>query len=269
MYKITIIMGIYNCEKTLDEAIESLLSQTCKDWKLVMCDDGSTDDTYNVAQKYANAYENIFLIKNEKNLGLNATLNHCLEYADTEYTARMDGDDISLPERFEKELAFLETHPEYDIVSSNMVYFDENGDWGKSRSLEIPQKEDFVKGTPFCHAPCIVRTEAYKKVGGYSVVDKLLRVEDYHLWYKMYLLGYRGYNLQETLYKMRDDREAMGRRKFKYRINEARVKKWIIRDFKLPFRNYIHVLRPIIVGLLPVCIYKKLHRKRMNIEDKA
>ena len=169
-----------------------------------------------------------------------------------------------MPERFEKELAFLESHPEYDIVSGNMIYFDEEGDWGEGTSVEMPQKKDFVRGTPFCHAPCMVRTEAYRKVDGYSVADKLLRVEDYHLWYKMYLLGLKGYNLQEPIYKMRDDRDAVGRRKFKHRLNEARVKKWIIRDFKLPFTNYIHVLRPSIVGLLPTCIYKKLHRKKKN-----
>ena len=82
MYKITVIMGIYNCEKTLDEAIASLFSQTYSGWKLVMCDDGSTDGTYEVAKKYAENYDNIVLVKNEKNLGLNATLNHCLEYVD-------------------------------------------------------------------------------------------------------------------------------------------------------------------------------------------
>ena len=269
MYKITVIMGIYNCEKTVDEAIASLFSQTCSAWKLVMCDDGSTEGTYALAKTYADKYDNIILVKNEKNLGLNATLNHCLEYVDTEYTARMDGDDISLPHRFEKELAFLEANPEYDIVSGNMIYFDENGDWGEGKSIERPQKIDLVKGTPFCHAPCMVRTSAYQRVGGYTVDDKLLRVEDHHLWYKMYLTGSKGYNLQETIYKMRDDRNALARRKFKHRINEARVRKWIVRDFKLPFRCRIHVLRPIIVGLLPTWLYKKLHRKRMKTEDKA
>ncbi len=263
MYKITVIMGVYNCEKTLDEAIESLLTQTCDSWKLVMCDDGSSDGTYALAKSYADRYENIIVVQNEKNLGLNATLNHCLEYADTEYVARMDGDDISLPRRFEKELAFLESNPEYDIVSGNMIYFDEEGDWAEGKSVEKPQKIDFVRGTPFCHAPCMVRRSAYERVGGYSVEEKLLRVEDYHLWYKMYLAGSKGYNLQEAIYKMRDDRAAIGRRrKYKYRVNEARVKKMIIRDFKLPFRCRIHILRPLIVGLLPTWLYKKLHRNR-------
>ena len=66
-YKISIIMGIYNCASTLDEAIQSLLNQTYKDWKLIMCDDASSDDTYLVAKKYADKYENIILISNNEN----------------------------------------------------------------------------------------------------------------------------------------------------------------------------------------------------------
>ena len=258
-------MGIYNCEKTLEEAIESLLKQTYKKWKLVMCDDGSKDNTYLIAKKYANKYNNIILLRNEVNKGLNYTLNHCLKYVDTDYVARMDGDDISLPTRLEKEVNFLENHPEYAIVSCNMIYFDENGEWGRGKYINnFPKKKDFVHGTPFCHAPCLVRTEAYKSVDGYSENNFLIRVEDYHLWYKMYLKGYKGYNFDEPLYKVRDDRNAINRRKLKFRINEAYVKFLIIRNFKLPIKNYIFILRPILVGLLPTKIYEYLHKKRMK-----
>ena len=121
-------MGIYNCAPTLAEAIDSILAQTYENWELILCDDGSADHTYNIADSYRQRYpEKIVLLKNEQNMGLNHTLNHCLDHATGEYIARMDGDDISLPERFEKELNYLLTHPEYAIVSSPMVYFDENG----------------------------------------------------------------------------------------------------------------------------------------------
>lgn len=76
----------------------------------------------------------------------------------------------------------------------------------------------------------------------------------------MYLNGYRGYNLKEPLYKMRDDRNAKNRRKYKYRINEANVKYLIVRDFNLSKINYIRVLKPLIVGLLPTFLYDFLHR---------
>ncbi|WP_075878195.1 glycosyltransferase [Merdibacter massiliensis] len=262
MTEVSVIMGIYNCSLTLDEAFNSLKEQTYKNWKLIMCDDGSTDNTYEIAKKIAENNDNVILLKNDKNRGLNYTLNKCLEYVDTEFVARMDADDISLPTRFEKEISFLKLNRQYSIVSTNMIYFDESGDWGKSNSIAKPEKSDFVKGTPFCHAPCMVRTIAYRKVKGYTVNKKLLRVEDYHLWFKMYLNGYIGYNLEEPLYKMRDDRAATKRRKFKYRLNEAYVKKLIVKDFFLPKYNYIYVLKPIIIGLLPTSVYEFLHRTR-------
>lgn len=262
MARITVLMGIYNCALTLPEAIDSLIAQTYKDIKIVLCDDGSSDNTYQIAQSYAEKHSNIILIRNEKNMGLNYTLNHCLEYADTEYCARMDGDDISLQNRFEKEVAFLDHHPEYAIVSCPMIYFDEEGDYRIGRAKEIPDKNDFVKGTPICHAPCMVRTDAMKAVGGYSVDEKLKRVEDYHLWFKMYAAGYRAYNLQEPLYKMRDGRDAYKRRNWKNRKNEMYVKYIGYKMLGIKWYKWIYILRPLILFLLPPFIYNLLHRNR-------
>lgn len=260
-YRVTIITGIYNCADTLDEAVDSILNQTFKEWKWVLCDDGSTDDTYQTAKTYADRYENIILIRNDCNRGLNYTLNHCLEYADTEYVARMDGDDISLPNRLEKEVRFLDEHPEYAIVSTGMEYFDEKGTFMKRIPKENPDPLDFPKRTPFCHAPCMVRKEAFDAVGGYSESEKLLRVEDYHLWIKMYAKGFKGYNIPEALYKMRDDREAYSRRKFKYRMNEARVKIIAVKELGLSFTRSIYALKPLIVGVLPEGLYKKFRNR--------
>lgn len=261
-YRISVIMGIYNCASTLIEALDSLYAQTYQNFKIILCDDGSTDNTYQIASEYAKTRDNILLIRNEYNRGLNYTLNHCLEYVDTEYVARMDGDDISLPTRFEKEISFLDSHPEYAIVSCPMIHFDENGDYkiGITRSIS-PKKEDFVKSTPFCHAPCMVRTIAYKKVGGYSISKRLLRVEDYHLWFKMYAAGYRGYNLSEPLYRMRDDRNAMNRRTFSNRLNETYVKHIGYKMLQLPFYYQFFAVKPILIGLLPKPIYNYLRRK--------
>lgn len=256
-------MGIYNCATTLSEAIESIISQSYSDWKLIMCDDGSIDDTYSIAEEYRSNYpEKIVLIRNTTNQGLNYTLNHCLQYADTEYIARMDGDDISLPDRFEKEVQFLDNNKEYAIVSTPMIYFDENGEWSQGKGNGEVNLEDAAKGTPFCHAPCMVRKEAYDAVNGYSVDDKLLRVEDYDLWIRMLARGYKGYNLEKPFYMMRDDRNATKRRKYKYRINEARVHKKAVRLLHLKKRNYVYVLRPLIVGLIPAFFYDYLHRNK-------
>lgn len=261
---ISVIMGIYNCGDTLSEAIECIVNQTFSDWELIMCDDGSNDDTYEIAISYKEKYpEKIIVLQNEKNRGLNYTLNKCLKQAKGKYIARMDGDDRCDKERFAIEINVLEKKPEIAIVSTDMEFFDESGVWGKISHPEYPVPEDFVKESPFCHAPCMVKREAYMKVKGYSVSDKLLRVEDYHLWIKMYKCGYRGKNIHKCLYQMRDDRNAYSRRSFKNRLNEYYVKRLAIRTFRLKKWNYLLALRPIIVGLLPNCVYDKLHKGRL------
>ena len=128
--KVSVLMGIYNCAPTLPQAVDSIIAQTYDNWQLIMCDDCSTDNTYDIAKDYAEKYpDKIVLIRNEENLKLSKTLNHCLEYADGEYIARMDGDDISMPERFEKQVAFLEENPKYIVCGCAMIPFDENGEY--------------------------------------------------------------------------------------------------------------------------------------------
>lgn len=259
--KINVLMGIYNCEATLSEAIDCLLAQTYEDWLLIMCDDGSTDNTYQIACNYQERFpDKIVVLKNQENKGLNYTLNKCLSTANCEYIARMDGDDTCSPDRFQIEIDVLENEPSIAVVSTDMDFFDESGIWGQISHPEYPEEKDFLAGSPFCHAPCMVRKEALDCVNGYSESKWLLRVEDYHLWMKLYQNGYRGKNIHTSLYAMRDDRNAYSRRKFKYRINEAYVKLLIMRNFKLPVIGYIHVLRPIIVGLLPAKVYDILHK---------
>lgn len=267
--KISVIMGIYNCAQTLEEAIESILSQSYDDWELIMCDDGSTDNTRDIALKYEQKYpDKIKVIWNRKNSGLNYTLNHCLKYTKGTYIARMDGDDISLPERFEKEVDFLDTHSEYAIVSSPMIYFDESGDWGSGKAIEIPQLSDFVFHAPFhCHAPCMIRREAYEKVNGYTVDKRLLRYEDCNLWYKMYSNGYRGYNLQEPLYKMRDDRNAYSRRTISSRMRAVYVQYVGFRMIHMPIRYYpylaVELLKSVLIVLMPEKLYMWIHKKNI------
>lgn len=263
--KVSIIMGIYNCENYLSESIDSILNQTFQDWELIMCNDGSTDNTLNIAQKYKEMYpDKIIVIQNERNMGLNYTLNHCLSVARGEYIARQDGDDISVYNRLEKEVKFLDDNIDYAFIGTNMIFFDSNGDWGKTSAVNNPTKYNFIHGTPFCHATCVIRKQIFDVVQGYTVDEKLLRVEDYHLWFKIYSKGYKGHTLKECLYKMRDDRDATRRRTFKFRINEARVKYIGFKMLNIPYRKYIYIIRPILVGLLPINLYEYFHRKRLK-----
>ena len=262
MVRISVLIGIYNCASTLVEALDSLYAQTYQDFKVILCDDGSTDDTYTVAQQYVAEHDNILLLRNGRNMGLNYTLNRCIEYADTEYVARMDGDDISLPERFETEINFLDTHPEYSLVSCSMIHFDENGDYRTGTGKGEITKNDFILGSPVNHAPCMIKTKALKEVGGYTVDNRLLRVEDYHLWFKLFAAGHKLYMLNRPLYKMRDDRDAYHRRTFKNRQNEVYVRHIGYKMIHLPWYIQVFALRPILVHLAPNFLYNMYHQNK-------
>ena len=263
--KVSVIMGIYNCASTLAEAIDSLLAQTYTDWELIMCDDGSIDETVAIAESYVERFDNILLIRNEYNMGLPATLNHCLEYAESEYIARMDGDDKSMPGRFQKEVDFLDLHPEYALVSCSMLCFDEKGVWGEQGHKAIPTKRDFAFESPFCHAPCVMRREALADVGNYTVRKDLRRGQDYYLWHKFYCKNYKGYNIQEPLYMMRDDQDAANRgRSLSRAFHSMRIKAEVMRNLKLPFWLYYRLFRNFFVALLPTSLYLKLHHAKVN-----
>lgn len=267
---ISIIMGVHNCAATLSEAIDSIIAQTYNDWELIMCDDGSVDDTYEVALEYKNKYpDKIVLLKNEKNMGLNYTLNRCLEAAKGAYIARMDGDDISLPTRFEKEIGFLINNPQFAVVSAPMIMFDEKGEWGRTTVIERPQINDFCTHSPFfAHAVCMMKKSVFDEVGGYTVDPKFLRVEDCNLWFKVYAHGYKGANLTEPLYMMRDDRNATHRRSIKARINGCYVVYDGFKMLHMPWYKYFYVVKNTVIELakciIPASVYEYIHKKRFG-----
>lgn len=260
--RITVLMAIYNCASTLGEALDSLLNQSYQRFKVILWDDASTDNTYEVARKYVlNHPDKFILLRNKTNLKLPATLNRCLEHADTEYVARMDGDDISKPERFQKEIEFLDSHPEFAIVSCPMEFFDENGVFMTGKAKEMPDKRIFIHSTPHAHAPMMMRTEVLKEVGGYTAKKWTQRGQDIHLWAKIYSAGYKGYNLQEPLYAMRDDRAAFKRRTLKNAIYGIRRVYEIYKLMNIPKYHILYEIKSIGVAIAPKWIYDKFHRK--------
>lgn len=263
MPRISVLMGAYNCADTIGKSIESIQMQTVTDWEMIICDDGSSDNTTEVVKEYQKNDKRIILIQNDKNRGLSYTLNHCLEFAKTEYCARMDGDDLCSPNRFETQLNFLENHPEYSFVSSTMKRFDEDGYYDEPAigAGYEPTNMSFVKGSPFCHAPVMIKKEAYDAVGGYRVRPETLGVEDYDLWFRLYAKGFKGYMLENPLYDMFDGRGAAKRRTFKRRLNEAWVRKEGYKSLNIPMIYRLMVFKPILVGLIPQWLYVRLLRR--------
>lgn len=261
--KISVIMGIYNCDSTLQAAIESIQNQTYKNWEIIICEDGSSDCTYKVAEMLAENDRRIKLIRNNDNMGLAYCLNRCLEFADGEYIARMDGDDLSVSTRFEEEIRFLKSNPQAAFVSTQMILFDESGEWGKTFNPLKPTIEHVVCSSPFCHAPTMFRSFAMKAVGGYTDKKSTFRVEDVDLWIKLYSKGFYGENLPRYLYMMRNDRAALNRRKYRFRINSTRTRLRGCAENNLSLRCCLKCFKPILVGLVPSRI-RDFYRRNIN-----
>ena len=268
--KVSILMGIYNCADTLSDAIDSILKQTYVNWELILCDDGSQDDTYQVASKYKEKYpDKIILLKNKKNIRLAATLNHCAKHATGKYIARMDGDDLSLPDRFEKQVDFLDRHPEYALIGTYMKAFDEKGEKNIIPIKEIPVKTDLPKFNPFHHATIMMKREVFEALEGYRVSKLTTRAEDVDLWFRFFANGYKGYNIAEPLYLVREDVATFNRRTFKHSLEASRVLVHGIKLLKLPLQYYVFAIKPIVSQITPIWLKRKFRKNMDNRNRKG
>ncbi len=257
-------MGTYNerDRRQAAQAIDSILNQTFRDFEFIICDDGSDRAFYKWLYRYCKKDSRIMLLRNEKNMGLAAVLNKCLKYASGEYIARMDADDISNTRRLEKQAAFLERHQEYALVGCNAQLIEGKRVWGERRLEKMPRRESFLRTSPFIHPAVMIRREVLESIGGYCVSPKVMRAEDYELFMRLYAKGCRGYNLQETLFQYREDTKSYAKRKYRYRMNECRVRYRGFLELGILNGNLHYVLKPLAAGLVPAWIMMVLRRKK-------
>lgn len=259
--KVSVIMGVYNCEKTISVAIESIIAQTYTNWELIICDDCSTDKSVEIIQKYKDLDKRIVLIRNAINSKLAKSLNNCLAIAKGEYIARMDADDISLPKRLEEQITFLDSHQEFQVISCKSVVLDENGEREIIGKEGEPHKECMLFGVPFVHPTIMMRKSAYDAVGGYTVLPRTQRGQDLDLWFKFFSLGYRGYILPKVLYKYYNFKSTKKNRMgLKLAMNYTKTNLVGFKLLKFPFYYYVMAFKPMISVLLPDRI-KVMHRK--------
>lgn len=266
--KVSVIMAVYNCEDTVADAIESILNQTYKDIELIICDDCSADGTYKVVEGYKAKYpDRIVLIQNEENKKLPYSLNHCLKYATGKYVARMDGDDYSYPERIEKQVNYLRSHPDIDLVGTGMAVFDGEKIIGQNTSPEHVDQYSLLHKTCFCHATILTYKYVYDKLGGYSLESRAVRVEDIDLWFRFFSAGYKGANLPDLLYRVTDDAKAASRRKFSNRINAMKTLFFGYRLLHYPVYCYPMAVTPVLKGLAPKFVYNFYRGRKFKKHD--
>lgn len=261
--KISVISGAYNCASIphFRKSIESILTQSFSNFEFIICDDGSTDNTFEILTDYAKRDRRVKLLQNEKNLGLQKTLNRCIKESQGEYISRHDLDDYSAPERFQKQIEHLAYHRETAILGTGSYLFDENGIWGEERPPSTVTKRDFLFNNPYKHGSVMMRRKALVDIGGYCESWWAKRNEDYELFMRMHL-AFRGENLALPLYYFCEDKLAIKRRKYRYRINEAIVRAKGFRTLGLMPHAIPYVIKPLVVGLIPSRILKRLQSQR-------
>lgn len=267
--KVTVIMGIYNSNRVkLERAIDSILNQSYSNLELIICNDAST----NGIEQYLYSLENkkIRIINNKTNMGLAYSLNHCLKVSTGDYIARMDDDDISAYTRIEKQVNFLELHPEIGIVGTALWLVSREGEiWGEHFPKECPIKEDLLVGVVHAHPTIMVRKEVYDLVGGYQVLSRTQRTEDYDLYMRMYANGVQGYNLQEKLFYYTQSFETLSKRRLKHRLDELLCRYEGFKLLELYPKGYLYLLKPIISGLIPNKVKQKRMYKRWRVKKES
>ena len=161
---ISIGMPVYNCAGTVARAVRSILKQTFEDWELLIIDDGSTDDTLNVVASFNDP--RIIVVKSERNEGLPTRLNDCVRQARGKYFARMDGDDIAYPDRIRKQIEYLESHGDVDLLGTGLVVFRGNGEAYAERRAEASHAAicgSVVSGLNLAHPTWTGKTEWFRR----------------------------------------------------------------------------------------------------------
>ncbi|EOQ66739.1 glycosyltransferase family 2 protein [Acinetobacter pittii] len=196
---VSVVLPAYNAELYLKDAIDSVLAQTFSDFELIVLNDGSVDKTEEIILSYSDS--RIVYVKNEKNLGLIGTLNKGINLAKGKYIARMDADDICYPDRFEKQINFLENNNDYVICGTAAYRFYSNNNINNN-IFRVPESDELIRlkmlfNSPFIHPSIMMRNSIIKeKMLNFDIEYKY--AEDYKFWSQLLKYG-KAYNLQEKL----------------------------------------------------------------------
>lgn len=198
---ISVIMSVYNGSQFVSDAIYSILNQTFGAFEFIIIDDGSTDDTADLVKQIPDP--RIQLIEQE-NQGLTLSLNQAIRLSRGQYIARMDADDFAQPDRFARQVDFLNDHP--DVVLLGTAFEQIYTDTGrlviiKPATDDLEIRKQLLDGNSFCHASVMMRATTLREVNGYD--ESFRYLQDYELWSRLALHG-RLANLPDVLMKRYD-----------------------------------------------------------------
>ena len=265
MKTLSVIMSVYN-QKNKEElyrAVDSILQQSFSEFEFIIYDDGSDEETalwLNGLESYDNRIRVIHGIENK---GLAYGLNRCIEVSTGEYIARMDADDISKTDRFQKQLDFLETNSSYDWCGCSAELFDRKGIWGKRIMAMTPGIPELLKYSPYIHPSVVFRKDVLEQSGGYFVTEDTKRCEDYELFLRLHAMGHRGYNLQDMLFCYQEDRYKYDKRNLKQRIAELKVRYSGFNNLEVGIvTRLLYSVKPVVLAFVPNRLRTHIRRLR-------
>ncbi|MFH0891128.1 MAG: glycosyltransferase [Candidatus Liptonbacteria bacterium] len=189
MLKVSIILPCYNGAKYLPRAIKSVFGQTLENWELIVVDDGSSDGAPSLVAEFANQNPKIKLVRNEKNLGIQKSLNRGLVVARGEYVARVDDDDEWVDkDKLKKQVEYLDANPDCGLIGTGVIEVDENNkELFRYRQplTDADVRKKILKQNCFTHSSVMFRRRAVIELGGYPETEETKHVEDYDLWLRL------------------------------------------------------------------------------------
>lgn len=246
-------MSVFNNEKYIQESIESILSQTFKDFEFVIVSDGSTDKTGEILDGF-NDFR-IKIIKNKKNIGLTKSLNKALKIAKGEYVARQDADDVSSPERFRKQVEFLNNNSEIKVLGTFAYGINNTGKILRKEMAPVSWvtvKKNLIKNNSFIHPSVMIKKDILDKVGLYN--EEFETTQDYELWFRILKVA-KGANLPLFLIKKRYTSEMASLQKEKTQLrNTLFLQNQAIKKGDYSIFCYIYLLRPYFSLICPVSV---------------
>jgi len=268
MPAVSVLMPCYNSAETLDEALESLARQTYRDFEILAVDDGSTDRTSEILQAWAGQFP-CMRILTRKHGGIIEALNAGLQASTAPYVARMDADDRSSPERLARQVAFLDDHPEIDLVSCRVVPFSATPvsqgfqiyvEWQNSLLSEADIRREIFVESPLPHPSVTFRRQVVLQAGGYQDYGW---AEDYDLWLRLYLAGRRFAKLPEFLLEWREHPGRLTRSDRRYSLeNFMRAKAYYLARGPLSDREAVILWG---AGMLGRRLSKQLARQSVQL----
>jgi glycosyltransferase involved in cell wall biosynthesis len=213
--KVSVIMSVYNGEKYLQEAVDSILNQTFTDFEFIIINDGSKDKTKEILESYSDPRIRLF---HQKNIGLTKSLNRGLKHATGEYIARMDADDISMKNRFKKQVDFLNKNSNIGLIGTWASLIDNDGKNFHNWTLPLEHNsilDRLSESNSFMHGSVMFRKHCVDVVGGYRQEFKYC--QDYDLWIRI-IEKYNAANIGEFLYKLRRANNSISREKISHQL---------------------------------------------------